>query len=361
MDWVLTLKVVVAVAPVVLALLLFDRFDLFDLVSFRTLFIMALVGAGLAAASYGANISVMDALPIGFSNYSKYIAPVVEEAIKGAFIVVLFTANRIGFKLDAAVIGFAVGAGFSVFENGYYLYHSPEASVGVWVVRGFGTAMMHAGATALFAVIGHEFTERQAASRACKFVFNPLLFIPGLIVAALVHGLFNHFPNQPVPDMLGAMLLIPATLFLVFAKSEKATHSWLANDFESHQHALEEIRSGRFATSEAGKRLARLARGFRLASATDIFDYVALKTELVLRAEEILLDREDGDRPPVGEPELAAFARLKDLEKRIGRAVLHAIQPYLTFTRNDIWEMRRLEEFAHAQVHGHGHVRKAKK
>jgi RsiW-degrading membrane proteinase PrsW (M82 family) len=352
-DWNLTLKVVVAVAPVILAMLLFDRFDLFDLVSFRTLFIMLLVGAGLAAASYGANISVMDALPIGFSNYSKYVAPVVEEAIKGAFIVVLFTANRIGFKLDAAVIGFAVGAGFSVFENGYYLYHSPEANVGVWVVRGFGTAMMHAGATALFAVISHEFTERQAQGRT--FFFNPLLFLPGLAAAALVHGTFNHFPNQPLPDMLGALLLIPATLFLVFSKSEKATHMWLAADFENHKHALDEIRSGRFAQSDTGKKLTRLARGFRKAAATDIFDYVALKTELVLRAEEVLLDREDGDRPEVGEPELSGFARLRDLEERIGRAVLRAIRPHLFFSRNDDWELRRLEEFAHGAVHGKKH------
>ena len=355
MEWLFVLKVAVAITPVVVALFLFDRFDMFDLVSLRTLVLLTLAGAGLAAGSFFANTSVLDALPIGRSSYSMYAAPWVEEAIKGSLIIVLFAANRVGFKLDAAVIGFAVGAGFSIFENGYYLYHSPDANLGVWIVRGFGTAIMHGGATALFAVIAHEFNERQEAAKASLYRFNPLAYIPGWIVAALIHGTFNHFPNQPLPDMLGALLLIPMTVFLVFYSSEKATHQWLTADFENHQHALDEIRSGRFAESETGQRIARLAKGFRRTTAADIFDYIGLCTQMVLRAEEVLLDREAGKDPGFSQADLDNFARLHTLERSIGHAVRRALGPHLSFTRNDFWELRRLEEAAHAHYHGRSH------
>ena len=41
--------------------------------------------------------------------------------MKAAFIVVLIARRRVGFLVDAAVQGFAVGAGFAVVENIEYL------------------------------------------------------------------------------------------------------------------------------------------------------------------------------------------------------------------------------------------------
>ncbi|MDB5430465.1 MAG: hypothetical protein JWP35_1581 [Caulobacter sp.] len=340
------LKVAVALTPVVVALLLFDHFDMFDLVSFRSLVFYLILGAIAAAAAYNVNGHVLDGLPIGRSNYSRYMAPMVEEALKASILIALFAFNRIGFKLDAAVIGFAVGAGFSILENIFYLHTYPHANLTIWIVRGLGTAIMHGGSASLFAVITHEFTERQAGGRAGAYRFNPLLYIPGLVVAAAIHGTFNQFPDAPLLAMMGALLLIPMTLFLVFARSEKATHLWLTADFETHAHALEEIRSGRFAASESGRQIARLAKGFRKASAGDIFDYIGALTERIMRAEQVLLEREAGRDGGVGEPDRQAFARLHELEARIGRAVLRALRPHLNFSRNDLWEMGKLEEMA---------------
>ncbi|MDB5427896.1 MAG: hypothetical protein JWR43_1871, partial [Phenylobacterium sp.] len=158
MDWTLVAKLVLALSPVVVLLVVFERLDVFRLVSGGSVAAYAAAGAALAALSYVSNAHVMDGLPIGFTDYSRYVAPVVEETLKGLIIVGLFATDRVGFKLDAAIAGFAVGAGFSVFENAYLLTIFPEANLGVWLVRGFGTAVMHGGATALFAVITHEFS-----------------------------------------------------------------------------------------------------------------------------------------------------------------------------------------------------------
>ena len=44
---------------------------------------------------------MIDTLPIGYNNYSRFWAPWVEELVKGLAVVLLFRLNRIGYKLEA--------------------------------------------------------------------------------------------------------------------------------------------------------------------------------------------------------------------------------------------------------------------
>ena len=96
-----------------------------------------------------------------FRNYSRFVAPWIEEAIKAVDHHPLFRFNRIGYKLDAVISGFAIGAGFSVVENIIYLIRFPDYGAGTWLVRGFGTAIMHGTTLAILAAIAHEFAERE--------------------------------------------------------------------------------------------------------------------------------------------------------------------------------------------------------
>ena len=113
---------------------------------------------------------MIDTLPIGFSIYSRFIAPWIEEALKAAAIILLFRLNRIGYKLDAIISGFAIGAGFSVVENIFYLTIFPDYATGTWLVRGFGTAIMHGTTLALLAAIAHEFAEKESHEAAADSI-----------------------------------------------------------------------------------------------------------------------------------------------------------------------------------------------
>jgi RsiW-degrading membrane proteinase PrsW (M82 family) len=168
MDADFLLKAVVAMAPVILLLLVFDRLDVFNLIPLKTICALGLAGGSLAALSFLASWRILDGFPIGFTVHSRYVAPPLEEALKALPVIWLFFRNRVGFKLDAAIAGFAVGAGFSVVENAWYLNEYVTANFSAWLVRGFGTAIMHGGATALFAVISHEMTETQAEAAAAR-------------------------------------------------------------------------------------------------------------------------------------------------------------------------------------------------
>lgn len=336
------LKAMTAMAPVIILLGVLDRFDVFNLIRMRV--IALLLGAGVVAAGVSllANGGVLSGFPIPIDAYSRYGAPIVEETLKALPIVVLFAMNRLGFKLDAAIAGFAVGAGFSVAENLWYLRQFADANYSAWLVRGFGTAVMHGGATALFAVIGHEFSERQAQAKAQAYRFNPLRFAPGLLLAIAIHSLFNHFPGQPVATMALTLLLAPSVLFLTFARSDHVTQQWLRADAEAHRKALEDIRAGHFAESDAGKAIhAQLAR-IQSAHAEDVFAYAELKTELVLRAEELILASQQGAGAALSDIDRAKCARLDALEAKLGWPVLTAIAPHLGFSRNDLWELEQL-------------------
>ncbi|HYD73725.1 MAG TPA: PrsW family glutamic-type intramembrane protease [Candidatus Binatia bacterium] len=338
----LLLKALIAMAPVMILLLVFDRLDVFNLIPMRDIALLTITGVALALFSYFANLSVMDGFPIGRTSYSRYVAPVVEETMKAAPIIFLFSRNRLGFKLDAAIAGFAVGAGFSMAENLWYLVALDQTNITDWLVRGFGTAIMHGAATALFAVISHEFSEKQAEGAATHYEFLPALFVPGLLVAMALHSVFNHFPAQPLIAMVLTLLLAPMTLFLTLARSERATRRWLAADAAAHRQVLDDIRAGRFAESKTGGALRGQIGELRGVSPEDVMAYVELKMELVLRAEELILATHEGAGAAANDADREKFARLDALEHRLGKTVVAAISSRVGFSRNDLYELGRL-------------------
>jgi RsiW-degrading membrane proteinase PrsW (M82 family) len=341
MDADLLIKALIALAPVVLMLVVFDRLDAFNLISAREIAILLVVGGAAAGFSFVANLRVMDGFPIGFSAYTRYVSPIIEESLKAAPIIYLFARNRLGFKVDAAIAGFAVGAGFSVIENIWYLFVITEANVTAWLVRGFGTAIMHGGATAIFAIISHEMTERQAEGVAAHYRFNPLLFIPGLLVAMLIHSLFNHFPGQPIVIMALTLLLAPATIFLALIRSDRATQQWLAADKAAHEKMLADIRAGHFAETSRGVAISAITTHLG-DKGDDARAYVELKTELVLRAEELIHAAQSGNAVKPSDDDKQKFDQLDALEHRLGQTTLAALAAPLGFTRNDLWELSRL-------------------
>jgi RsiW-degrading membrane proteinase PrsW (M82 family) len=337
----LIIKALIAMAPVVILLLVFDRLDVFNLINIREISGLMLAGGVLAAIGFLFSWLVLD-LGVSHQVNRRYVAPVFEELIKALPIVLLYAHNRLGFKIDAAIAGFAVGAGFALVENAWYLFNSADANVSAWIVRGFGTAVMHSGASALFAVISHEMTERQASSTLAEYRFNPAMFVPGLVLAIVIHSAFNHFPHQPVMAMGATFLLVPITLFLSLARSEAATKQWLKADRDTHVRALADIRSGHFAESELGQSIRHIAHKVHGVSQADALAFLELKLELVLKAEELILASHDGASVNVDPADREKFERLDALRTRLGKSAVAELNSEFGFSRNDLWELGRL-------------------
>ncbi len=342
----LLIHALVALAPVIVCLIIFERLDAFKLVSLTEILALLGAGAALAAAGYFANGGVMDAFPIRFGDYTRYGAPVVEETLKGLLIVGLFAFNRIGYLIDAAIAGFAIGSGFAVVENLFYLHEFAGASLGVWLVRGFGTAIMHGGASAIFSTLALLLFAPRLRVSADRFRFNPLLFLPGLLAAIVMHSAFNHFHAASLEAMAVVMVAVPVGLFAIFSFGDTYAHRWLAQDRETHQKLRDDLRSGAFAASPDGQALQALADRLGPARGKDLFDYVRLNVELVVRADATLLSLEEHERVTLGAEVRGQLHELHALERRLGRTPVMAVRQHLRFSRDDLWKMHELDEDA---------------
>jgi len=326
----------VGLLPVLIFLIVLVYMDSYKLVRLRTVLWVILLGALLPIAGYWINGFIIEFLGWNFQTYSRYAAPVIEEGMKACVMIYLFRTHRIGFLVDSAILGFAVGAGFGVVENFYYLYLASDAQLAVWVVRGFGTAVMHGGTMALFGVMAQTLTER-------SMKINPLLLLPGFIVAIIIHSVFNHFPGTPILTTLGTLMALPPIFLMVFHKSARSMHEWLEVDFDEDAMLLEQINSGEFAESKIGRFLQDLKQKFPGTVVVDMLCYLRLYTELALRAKGVLMMRENGLDTPVGERTRAKFEEMHYLEKSIGKTGLLAMSPFLQMTRKDLWQLYVLE------------------
>ena len=321
--------------PVLVFLFALVYMDSYKLVSLRTVIVVITLGALSAVAAYFINPLVMDAMGMEFLAYSRYGAPLVEEVLKALIIIALFRTSRIGFLVDAAIMGFAVGAGFALVENFFYLQSGAGAHFGVWIVRGFGTAIMHGGVTAIFGIMSQTLTERSMR-------INPLLYIPGLLVAGMMHSVFNHFFVAPILQTVGTLLALPPLLAVVFQRSARHMHEWLELDFDADATLIEMINSHEFSESRIGRFLTDLTQKFEGPVVADMLCYLRLYTELAIRAKGVLMMRENGLDAPVGERTREKFAELSYLEKSIGKTGCLAMRPFLQMERKDLWQLNVL-------------------
>ncbi len=333
-----------ALVPVLILLAILVWLDAFELMSLRELLVLLVLGAIAAAAAYPVSGRMLDTLPIGFSNYSRFIAPWIEEALKGAVVILLFRFNRIGYKIDAVISGFAVGAGFSVVENIIYLTFFPDYGAGTWLVRGLGTAVMHGTTLAILAAIAHEFMERETSEAAAGFNFNLLYFVPGYVAAVAIHMAFNQFPDRPLLAMLGAAIAAPLVLMAIFHFGSAEAERWLIADHAAHQAELDALSAGRWPEGDAAHKVAALAERLGAEGTKRVRRYWELQSWLVVQAEQALMKEAAGDVVVDSEQVRAALAELDGLRRALGKSSFTAMSALLPFSRNDHWEVAELRQ-----------------
>ncbi len=330
-------NVAAALLPVLLFLGLLFFLDSFKLVLPRSVLLALLAGALAAAVGLSVNDWVAATTGLPPRPFSRYVAPLMEEALKALWVVVLLRRGRIGFLVDAAILGFAVGAGFALVENVEYLRELAEPRVYLWLVRGLGTAVLHGATTAIFALLAKALTERHPEGPAGALV-------PGFLAATLVHSLYNHFLLPPVLATAVLLLVLPLLLIAVFDRSERATRDWLGVGLDTDLDLVETIVSGQALETRTGEYLRELKAHFPGEVVADMLCLVRIQAELAIRAKGLLLAREAGLEVPVGEDVRANLRELRYLERSIGRTGLLALKPVLPQTARDLWQVYLLEE-----------------
>lgn len=333
-----------ALVPVLILLAVFNWLDAFELMSMKEILLLLGLGGLAAMVCYPISGRMIDTLPIGFNFYSRFIAPWIEEAVKGLVVIMLFRMNKIGYKLDAVISGFAIGAGFSVIENIIYLMRFPDYGAGTWLVRGLGTAVMHGTTLAILAASAHEFAERENREAAGQFDFRLWWFVPGYLAAVAIHTIFNQFPDRPMVAMMGVIIASPVLLIAVLNFGTAEAQEWLNGEYDRHKAELAALEAGRWPDSGASARIAALAERLGPEAAARIRNYWKAQAYLVVEAEESMIEEAEGDAAFDRAKVASAFAELDRSRRAMGKSAFAALRRLLPFSRNDYWEVAELRQ-----------------
>ena len=228
-----TLLAALPVGPLVAVYLWLDRYEPEP----RSLILTGLGWGALVATSSALLLQALDQFAFGRpeSLSAALVAPVTEEAAKGAFVLLLVVARRrvVDGVLDGIVYAGMVGIGFAFTENILYLaaaYMGGEglgpgglgAATGTFVVRGIFSPFAHPFFTAAIGVgIGVAVSTRSRSWR----IAAPLL---GYVVAVLAHALWNgaaYFGGQTFFLLTYLFLMVPAFVltagFAVWARGRE--------------------------------------------------------------------------------------------------------------------------------------------
>ena len=326
-----------SILPVILFLFALELVDTYKLLALRRVLRSVAVGCGVAIICYALNTAVYRSGIVSAGIWARSGAPVIEEIGKALYVAWLLRSNRVGFMVDTAISGFAVGAGFAVLENLTYIPDLSATGLVTSAIRGLGTAMMHGGATAIFGTVSANLSEIRSSR-------SPLVYLPGLAFAVVIHLLYNQPFLHPVTSAVVILLTLPAAMAFVFWRSEAALEKWLGTKLDKDIDLLQMITSGTFSSSRAGSYLRSLENTFAPEVLGDMLCYVQLSLELSARAKGDLLRREMGFPVP-SDPELPGQLReLVWLESRIGRAGKLALSPLIGQSQRDLWELQQLAE-----------------
>ena len=326
------IEILVSLLPAFIFLITLIYFDSYKLVKITTVSLVILIGFAAALISFTITKFLLTNFSFELSLYTKYVSPIIEETIKASFIIYMISKKQIGFTVDAAIYGFAIGAGFSFIENIYYLNVLESSNLFLWIIRGFGTAVMHGGTTAIFSIITKNLFDR---SESLKFKN----FLLALISAIIIHSFFNHLLLPAVAITVLQLILLPALLVFVFQRSELALQEWMDSNIDNEVEILDQINKGIFSESHAGEYLLSLRNKFSGIVLSDMLCLIKIHLELSVRAKGVLLLRKAGLPVLIEEEVKDKLEELKYLENSIGTTGKLAVSPIFKTSTRDLWQL----------------------
>ncbi|MDO5499401.1 MAG: PrsW family intramembrane metalloprotease [Propionibacteriaceae bacterium] len=176
------------------------------------------------AANYMSIVGPGD--PRATSRLATFVAPFVEEAMKGAilFLIAIVLRYRFVSKLSGIALGGLAGASFAFVENIYYYastYRAASRSTGaanpqelleqIFLLRGVLTFFGHPLFTAMIGI------GLAVALRSKSKMVRVLAPVVGFLAAALLHMLFNGVASMGLPSEASLIVLIAVGYPLVIS------------------------------------------------------------------------------------------------------------------------------------------------
>ena len=335
------MQYVASLLPIIIYILVVYKIDHFALVNKRWL--LLLVGCGMLAAlvCFGLFNWLDGVLP-------DSLHPMVEEGAKAVPLLVLAGRKRMVFFIDSVICGAAVGGGFSILENLFYLVLGQETGFGTMLFRGIEVALIHIGCSAVVAA-GLVLVVRQLERWRSQLVVKPLDVVMTfllLMVAIAAHVCHNHLHFNPVMQFVSVLGVMGGLLAWTYFYDVDMIHRWLDRGLDEQIQLFQSIRDGQLINTSTGAFLESVKASFPPLVYFDIICYVRLHAELSITAKVRFLMREASMLPPLGEHErqqvLAKYQEFKQMEKNMGASAMMTIAPVVKLHPADVNAFRNL-------------------
>lgn len=325
---------IAALLPVAIYILVVYELDSFSLLSIKK--ILLLVGCGIVAAlvCYGL-FWVLD----GFlsERVSEILYPFLEELIKALPLLVLARKKRIVFFIDSVICGAAVGGGFSILENIFYLVLGGPMGMGTVLFRGLEVALIHMGCTALmsasfmFIVRLEERAKGHLSIKRADIAMAVLL----LLAPIVIHILHNALHFNPFIQFFFLFSAMAGLLVWTYQYDGDMIHRWLDRGLDKQVSLLQSIKEGQLGETKTGEFLMSVKEKFPPEVFFDVICFVQLNVELSVAAKSRFMMREAGLTLPLEKEQvetyLSQFEEFKILEKGLGKSARMTIAPVVKF------------------------------
>lgn len=323
-----------ALLPVAIYILVVYELDSFSLVSVKNLLLLVLSGMAAALICFGLFSLTGRVVP---ENVSDYADPVIEELVKAIPLLFMARRKKTVFFIDSVICGAAVGGGFSLLENIFYLVLGDSLGFGTALFRGLEVALIHMGCSAIISValmFAVRLTERVRSGLAVKGG-DTLMAVFLFIVSPVLHILHNSLHANPIIQFVivfGSMALL---LIWIYQYDGDMIHRWLDRGLDKQVSLLMSIKEGELGDTKTGRFLMSVKENFPSEVFFDLICYVQLYVELSVAAKSRFMMREAGMDVPIEEHErelyLSQYREFKSLEKSLGKTARMTIAPVVKF------------------------------
>lgn len=330
------MQFVAALLPVVIYIFVVYKIDNFSLISVKNLLLQVLCGMVAALVCFGLFQLTGSILS---ENQSEFINPVLEEIIKAIPLLWLATRKKIVFFIDSIICGAAVGGGFSILENIFYLVFGNEMGIGTILFRGLEVALIHMGCSAIVAaglMLAFRIIERSRSRLSIKKSdIGMSIFL--LLEAPVLHVFHNTIHFVPLVQFIFVFGTLGGLLMWTYYYDVDMIHRWLDKGLDKQFALLDSIKSGQLDNTTTGRFLLSVKEKFPPEDFFDIICYVQLHVELSVAAKSRVMVRESGlvkDLPLTEENKtliLSQYEEYKILEQKLGKLARMTIAPIVKY------------------------------
>ena len=325
---------VVALLPILIYILLVYELDSFSLLSTKKLLVLVLCGMVTALVCFGL-FSLLDR--VVSVKVSDFLYPMLEELIKSLPLLVLARQKRIVFFIDSVVCGAAVGGGFAILENIFYLVLGEPMGLGTVLFRGLEVSLIHMGCTALMAaslMFSFRLEERLKAGLSVKKK-DVAMAILLMVAPPVLHGLHNALHFNPILQFVCLFAVLGGLLVWTYQYDGDMIHRWLDRGLDKQVSLLQSIKEGQLGETKTGEFLMSVKEAFPPEVYFDIICYVQLHVELSVAAKSRFMMREAGLDLPLSEEQKelykSQYEEFKILEKRLDKSARMTVAPVVKF------------------------------